>query len=268
MITLCPALQTRFAESDAFDQVLAMEGRIFRRVKGRTTLRFEHDGKGYFLKIHTGVGWGEILKNLLHGKAPTLSAKDEYEAIQALGHLGVETMKIAGFGLRGKFPASLQSFLITEEIADVISLEELAHLWSVKPPEPRFKRKLIGKVADIARTMHRHGMSHRDFYLCHFLLEKAWLVEKDGEGEPHIHVIDLHRCRIHRVLPERWRLKDLAGLHFSSMDAGLTQRDRLRFLCRYECAGIREVVQSLPGLWVKVDKKATRLYGKFRRRKG
>jgi len=263
MITLCPALKVRFPGADAFDQVLAVEGRIYRNVKGRKTLRFEHAGKGYFLKIHSGVGWWEIMKNMLHGKAPVLSAKDEYEAIQALEKLGLETLSIAGYGVRGGSPAALQSFIITEEIEDVVSLEELAMEWSRNPPAPCVKRRLIEKVADIARTMHQHGVNHRDFYLCHFLLEKAWLVENDGDAEPPLHMIDLHRSQLRRTLPERWRLKDLAGLHFSSMDAGLTQRDRLRFLCRYECVGLREAVQNLSGWWAKVDSKAIHLYGKF-----
>ena len=65
MMTLCPALQEKFSGENAFDQVFAAEGKIYRNFKGRKTLRFEYEGKGYFLKIHPGVGWGEIIKSLL-----------------------------------------------------------------------------------------------------------------------------------------------------------------------------------------------------------
>ena len=65
MMTLCPALQEKFSGDDAFEQIFATEGKIYRNFKGRKTLRFEHEGKGYFLKIHPGVGWGEVIKSLL-----------------------------------------------------------------------------------------------------------------------------------------------------------------------------------------------------------
>ena len=78
MITLCPALREKISGEDAFEQVFAMEGKIYRNFKGRKTLRFEHAGKGYFLKIHPGVGWGEIFKTLMslrHSDMPLLFGK-------------------------------------------------------------------------------------------------------------------------------------------------------------------------------------------------
>ena len=264
MITLCPALQETFSGAEAFEQVLAMEGKVYRNYKGRKTLRFEHAGKGYFLKIHPGVGWREILKSLLMLKRPVLSAKDEHEAIRALEKIGVPTMTIAGYGLRGGNPARLQSFLITEEIAAAVSLEELDLEWRQQRPDPRVKRRLIRRVAEIARTMHQNGVNHRDFYLCHFLLERQWLARNDVREEPALHVIDLHRSQVRAALPQRWRLKDLAALHFSSMDAGLTTRDRLRFISAYEQRSVRAAARSLSSLWAKVDSKAARLYRKPR----
>lgn len=261
MITLCPALQDKFTGADAFEQVLAMDGEIYRDFKGRKTLRFEHAGQGYFLKIHPGLGWREIVQTLLGFKIPVLSAQDEYRAILALEKIGVPTMTIAGYGLRGSNPAQLQSFIITEEIEASVSLEDLALQWQQRPPEPHRKRMLIRRVAEIARTMHASGVNHRDFYICHFLLEINWLTNNDC-GVPPLHVIDLHRSQLRPVLPERWRLKDLAGLHFSSMDAGLTRRDRLRFISCYENRSVRETVKSLSPLWAKVDRKAARLYEK------
>lgn len=268
MITLCLALQGKFVGEDAFDQVLAMDGKVYRNFKGRKTLCFEHAGKGYFLKIHPGVGWKEIFKTLLEFKSPVLGAKDEYKAILALEKIGVQTMTIAGYGVRGCNPAKQQSFIITEEIGNSLSLEELVLDSKQLTPTPLKKRAIIKKVAEIARTMHQHGVNHRDFYICHFLLPKDWLEQESCDSDPPLHVIDLHRTQVRETIPDRWLLKDLAGLHFSSMDAGLTVRDRLRFICCYENRPLRQVVKDIPGFWAKIDKKAIKLYRKFQKHYG
>ena len=265
MMTLCPALQEKFSGENAFDQVFATEGKIYRNFKGRKTLRFEHDGKGYFLKIHPGVGWGEIVKSLLSLKPPVLGARDERDAILALERLGVQTMTIAGYGCRGRSPATMQSFIITEEIADSISLEELVLEGKYKNLPVPMKRLLIKKVAEIARTMHQNGVNHRDFYICHFLLPKSWLVENRSDVVPPLYVIDLHRTQLRGKIPLRWLEKDMAGLHFSSFDAGLTVRDRLRFMSSYENRPFREIVKNSSGFWGMIDRKAIKLYKKFQK---
>src|SRR6185295_20373102 len=60
-----------------FDRILALEGEVYRNVAGRKTLRFSRDGKSYFLKVHLGVGWKEIIKNLIRFRLPVVSAKTE-----------------------------------------------------------------------------------------------------------------------------------------------------------------------------------------------
>lgn len=268
MITLCPALQEKFSGPDAFDQIFATEGKIYRNFKGRKTLRFEHADRGYFLKIHPGVGWGEIFKSLLSLRAPVLGAKDEHDAILALERIGIQTMTIAGYGVRGNNPASTESFIITEEIVDAISLEDLVLNRDTYPVTAAKKRALIKKVAQIARTMHQNGVNHRDFYLCHFLLPKKWLQLERLDLDPPLFVIDLHRTQVRSSVPKRWLEKDLAGLHFSSMDAGLTLRDRLRFTCYYNNSNLRAFVSNYSRFWAMVDKKAVKLYKKFQKHYG
>lgn len=264
MITLCPALQEKFSGPDAFDQIFATEGKIYRNFKGRKTLRFEHADRGYFLKIHPGVGWGEIFKSLLSLRAPVLGAKDEHDAILALERIGIQTMTIAGYGVRGNNPASTESFIITEEIVDAISLEDLVLNRDTYPVTAAKKRALIKKVAQIARTMHRNGVNHRDFYLCHFLLPTEWL-QNQHDLDPNLYVIDLHRTQVRSSVPSRWLEKDLAGLHFSSIDANLTSRDRLRFVSCYENSSPRNVAKNSLGFWVRIDRKALKLYRKFQK---
>ena len=52
--------------ADPFACVAELAGEEFRRVKTRRTFRVELEGRGFFVKHHLGVGWGEILKNLLN----------------------------------------------------------------------------------------------------------------------------------------------------------------------------------------------------------
>lgn len=59
-----------WAGRDAFDAVEALQGEVYRELEGRRTLRTVVAGEGFFVKIHRGIGWGEIFKNLLTAKLP------------------------------------------------------------------------------------------------------------------------------------------------------------------------------------------------------
>ena len=120
-----PELKDFFAENDLFETVFAIEGEVFRNVKNRKTMRFAFNGKNYFVKIHRGVGWKEIIKCLSMGKKPVLGAENEFEAIRLLEKLGVPTMKCRAFAKRGSNPARQESFIITDELQNKISLQRL-----------------------------------------------------------------------------------------------------------------------------------------------
>ena len=64
-----------WAGRDPFVAVEALQGVVYRELEGRRTLRTEVDGRGYFVKIHRGIGWGEIVKNLLTAKLPVCSVR-------------------------------------------------------------------------------------------------------------------------------------------------------------------------------------------------
>ena len=57
---------------------------VYRSKEGRQTLRFRHGDRSYFLKLHGGVGWKEVFKNLLQLRLPVLGAVNEYRAVAAL----------------------------------------------------------------------------------------------------------------------------------------------------------------------------------------
>ena len=86
---LDPFFQELWRGKDPFAEVAALSGQLFRDVKNRRTSRVEIGGRGFFLKHHLGVGWGEIVKNLLQGKLPVLSAVNEFRALRKLHELGI-----------------------------------------------------------------------------------------------------------------------------------------------------------------------------------
>ncbi|MGH1372425.1 MAG: lipopolysaccharide core heptose(I) kinase RfaP [Cellvibrionaceae bacterium] len=253
--------QSLWRGKDPFDEVEFITGEVYRELEGRRTLRFEVAGKGYFLKLHRGVGWKEIVKNLLQFRLPILGAANEKNAVDALTGVGVGTMTVAAFAERGNNPAKQHSFIITEAIEPSISLEDLAIEWRQQPPTTVEKRALLTKVCQMTRAMHDAGVNHRDFYICHFLLKNH-----EPNVDPDLALIDLHRALIHKALPYRWRLKDLASLYYSAFDVPLTERDKLRFIRGYTGLPLRQALEKDRRLWSQVEAKAQALYAKALRK--
>ncbi|MDR1661094.1 MAG: lipopolysaccharide core heptose(I) kinase RfaP, partial [Azoarcus sp.] len=87
-IVLRPPFDRLWAGRDPFVAVESLQGQVFRELAGRRTLRTEVEGRAYFVKIHRGVGWGEIFKNLICLRAPVLGARNEWHAAGRLAELG------------------------------------------------------------------------------------------------------------------------------------------------------------------------------------
>jgi heptose I phosphotransferase len=249
-------------EPEVFDQIMTLQGEAFRDLAGRRTIRVDLAGRSYFAKLHFGVGWREICKNIITLRLPVVGARTEWLAIQTFEKLGVATMSIAGFGERGFNPAGKQSFLLTDELAGTISLEDYCRPWPDSPPSPRLKRAIIEQVARMTRQLHENGVNHRDLYICHFLMKEASAKPDAAPENIELFIIDLHRVQIRNRTPRRWLVKDIAGLYFSSMDIGLTRRDRLRFIRDYRSRPLREQLNRESGFWRTVERKALQLYRK------
>lgn len=263
---LSETFRTLWRDKDPFDEVDRLTGKVFRQMKSRKTLRFVANGRGYFAKVHHGVGWWEIAKELVQFKRPVLGAENEWKALNLLRRIGVETMTPAAYGVRGINPASRRSFLVTEELRDTISLEDFCRDWPRRPPSFRLRVALIERVASMVRQMHRHGMNHRDCYICHFHLDVSAGHNRVDPRQLHLYMIDLHRARIRRRVPARWIVKDLAGLYFSAMDIGLTRTDGLRFIAAYEQKPLRALLRARGRFWRQVERTARALHKKLSRR--
>ncbi|MCP4474585.1 MAG: lipopolysaccharide core heptose(I) kinase RfaP [Gammaproteobacteria bacterium] len=252
ILYLHPDIQPLFAEQeDLFNYFMTIEGQAYREMSQRCTLRFSRNKRNFFVKQHFGVGWGEICKELLQLRLPVISAASEWYATQRLQALGIATIEVVGYGRRGWNPARIESFLLSKELTGCISLQD----WG----EQQFagvasKHVVTVQLAEISRTLHQHGINHRDYYFCHLWLHKQ---------QQKLYVMDLHRAQMRRrSTPQRWLIKDLAGLHFSSLDFAITRRDRLRFLKHYFQMPLRPLLQQHQQLLKKIEQRAIKLYKK------
>ncbi|KEQ18290.1 lipopolysaccharide core heptose(I) kinase RfaP [Endozoicomonas numazuensis] len=242
-----------------------MDGEVYRALEARRTFRFELNGKGYFAKVHGGVGWYEILENFLHLRKPVLGARHEWEALNKLHEVGIDTMTPVAYGETGNNPATLRSFLVTEELADMVTLEDFCEQWKNHPPSFRLKQAITLKLAEISKKLHDHGINHRDYYLCHFMMPNTDTPDPECLK---FYLIDLHRAQIRDEIPDRWRLKDLSGLYFSAMDYGITRNDIFRFLKAYTGLPLRDTLKKHNTILEQIERKAVKLYQRMERKAG
>lgn len=245
------AIMQSLASANVFDAIMRLQGKAFRDVKGRRTIQVSLNGQSCFVKQHFGVGWREIFKNLFSFKKPVLGAMTEVEAIKKLMLIGISTTPLVGYGVKGINPATQQSFLITEDLGDIISLEDFCADWKQSPPDDAFKARIITALAQLAAKMHGAGMCHRDFYLCHFVMKASEL----AEGKVNLILIDLHRMLLGQSIHGKAVMKDIAGLYFSAIDCGFTRDDWLLFRRHY--------LPQPDAFWLEVEARAQKLYAKF-----
>ncbi|MCK5543243.1 MAG: lipopolysaccharide core heptose(I) kinase RfaP [Desulfobacterales bacterium] len=244
-----------------FKKLFSVKGKIFREKDGRRTLRFKFSEKYFFGKFHSGVGWKKILKNLLQfRKPPVLSAENEWQAILKLKKLNIDTMNLVGYGKKGWNPAKIESFVITEELQNIISLEDYCKDWRTSPPDKAMKRAIITKIAQIARTIHENGMNHKDLYICHFLLDISQGIDNITPNNIRLFLIDLHRVQIRSKIPFYWRAKDVSAILFSSLDIGLTKGDLFHFAKTYHNTTLENSFSKHRFFWWIVRKRAVNLY--------
>ena len=241
---------------DTFKALMQMPGKAFRDVRGRKTIQVTLGDKSYFIKQHFGVGWAEIFKNLIAFKKPILGAMTEVNAIQKLASIGIPTTPLIAYGQQGCNPATMQSFVMTEDLGDIISLEELSADWPAFTGA--FKQQLLQSVAELASKLHGAALVHRDFYLCHFVFKKQD-IDIERSVVKNLHLIDLHRMLHGQSSSGMTVMKDIAGLYFSAMQYGLSAEDLAVFQKHY--------LPQSPEFWAQVEVRATTLLTKFNSQK-
>lgn len=250
LLWLSPA-HTHTLQALGFDDFMALEGYTVRAAANRKTMRVAMGGRSYFIKQHGKTGWAEILKNWLSAKRPVIGAMTEVRAIQQLERIGIATTPIAAYGLQGKCAASQRSFLLTEDLGDIHSLEDICKTWAAHPASAATRQAMLIAVAKLANRFHAAGLCHRDFYLCHIALPTS----ADLNAETAFYLLDLHRV-LSGVSPHgRAVRKDIAGLIFSCMDFGFTTEDWQVFKRHY--------LPQTEQFWQKAFQRANQLHAKF-----
>lgn len=254
-VILRDELIDKWKDQDVFPLIENMQGKIAREMKDRQTLRFEINGQSYYRKWHRGVGWREIIKNCLQLRWPVLGASNEWNALNKLRALNIPSLIPIAYGVRGKNPARQQSFIVTRELTDVTQLD---HFFEQHSVNVKAKWRILAQVAEMARELHAAGINHRDFYLCHFMLKMELIA--DQNLEPDLYLVDLHRAQLRPQVPERWLVKDLGGLLFSSLNLHFTKRDYLRFARVYFAQELRAVLAEQKVLLEKITERARATY--------
>ncbi|MCA9256157.1 MAG: hypothetical protein KDA33_10995, partial [Phycisphaerales bacterium] len=213
------------------------------RERIRLTLGAGDRAETVFLKRYKRPPLKEQLRRMWEFKFRRGSADREMHFARHLGLLGVNTMRRIALGSRMRGWLEQSGFGITGEVPGE-SLEKLVDHWSshaAAVPTPAERRDLIEELGKVAFRLHNNGLFHRDLYLCHVFMSRR------GDGAIVLSVIDLGRMIRSSVRAERWRIKDLAALAYSSPAPLVTRADRVRFLYHYarlEACGDRQSVRK------------------------
>jgi len=170
----------------------------------------------------------------------------EMKAIQQLRACNIPTLKPLYFAQR-TIDGDRRSILITAELKDYISLEDLTHEWDDKGwPSVAERKRIIISVANVLREMHKHKLQHNCFYAKHVLLK---FVDNDID----VRIIDLEKVK-RRCLRTTATIRDLYTLsrHLGSWSA----TDRLRFLLVYmQIPRLNPVARKV---WKKIARRTVR----------
>ena len=166
------------------------------------------------------------IKNWLSAHKRISCGLRDYESARELAVAGIDTPKTLCYGEEWGPFFEERSFCVTEGIPGAESLErklpdcfhgaDTAH-------NLRLRRKVIAELAQFVSKFHGTGYCHRDLYLSHIFY--------DDEGR--FHLIDLSRAFRPMLRRQRFRIKDIAQLHYSAPGEYFSRTDRLRFYLSY-----------------------------------
>jgi len=127
--------------------------------------------------------------------------------------------------------ADLRSFIAVEDLAGYQPADKL-----IESGTPF--ATLLNPLADLAALLHERGLHHRDLYLCHFFVTLT----------PSIDIRLIDAARVNKLpglfMRQRWIVKDLAQLWFSTLALPVTDAQRLALFQRY-CSRRRLVADDL-----------------------
>ncbi len=194
----------------------------------RSRLQFEINSPSatLFLKRYDKPPILTQVRNWLSHRSRKSCSFLEFESANELAEAGINTLKIISYGQQWGRLFEKRSFVITEKIPNAESLERKlpdcfngpATVENLKP-----RRNFITQLADFVKNFHQRNFRHRDLYFSHIFYSD------DGE----FYLIDLARVFKPLFSRQRFRIKDIAQLHYSAPAKHFSNTDRLRFYFRY-----------------------------------
>lgn len=201
-------------EADAFAL-----GKELRRYPEKSIVRFTHAGQTYFLKRYHYSRLSIFLRAALKWNFPVFSGLVEWQRLKQLGELDFRVPEAVAAGVGGTLLYGL-SFILLKELPGQ-SFEVL--LQNKESFSLRRQRRLARALGQWVRRFHDHGFCHKDLYLCHL-----FCTDEDALG-----MLDCERIEFWPgAVPERWIVKDLAALLYSSKDL-VASSVRRSFICGY-----------------------------------
>jgi heptose I phosphotransferase len=243
-LDLAPEFAEIFADVGRIGEIWDLGDEIVRDHGERRTARIERNGTVLYIKRY-----GPPRKRLL--RRPEPAALAEARALERASSAGVNVPRVAALGM----DESGRSLVVLSALPDSISLETLVAGRHDAPQPVAVKRALIRAVAETVRRLHDAGINHRDLYLPHFHVPRT-------DPTSRIWLIDLQRAQLRRRVPRRWLVKDLGGLWFSAMDAGLTRSDLFRFVATYTGEAPAHALHRNHAFWRAVERRAQRTYSR------
>ena len=194
----------------------------------RSRLQFETDcpRATVFLKRYNHPPILVQLKNWLQHRRRISCGLCNCEPTKELSAAGIDVPRTISYGQQWGLFFEKRSFIITEEIPNAVSLERKLPRYFDQPgsvEDIRGARAFIGRAADFIRSFHNSGFRHRDLYLCHIFYN----------DNNKFYLIDLARVFKPLILCERFRIKDIAQIHYSAPAGYFSNTDRLRFYLEY-----------------------------------
>ncbi len=156
----------------------------------------------------------------------------EWTWLNELARAGISVPEPIAYGEEMIGPWERRSAVVLGAVAGV-SLER----WCAEHTH-RLPAVVRDALADLVARFHALGMVHRDLYLSHVFGSAL-----DTEA-PRLSLIDLQRAVRLGWRRERWIVKDLAALNYSTPPAAAAPRDRLRWLKRYLSLGGGQIARA------------------------
>jgi len=166
------------------------------------------------------------LENWLSHRSRKSCGFYEFESASELAAEGINTPKIISYGQQWGMFFEKRSFIITEKIPDAESLErELPPFFNgpATVETLKLRRSFIAQLAFFVKKFHQTNYCHRDLYFSH--------IYYSDNGS--FCLIDLARAFKPTLLRQRFRIKDIAQLHYSAPARYFSRTDRLRFYIGY-----------------------------------